>query len=93
MLTQVILGDVQWKIAPSLILWSTPPLPRKRGLGHTVDRYITACKELQFSSIIYYYPITAIVTILAKLQDHSPGVKGLLATQLRLVRGLVMMIW
>ena len=65
-------------------------------MGYTVDRSITACKDLQSSSttITTLLHITATVfDDLAKLQDHSPGVKGLLATQLRLVRGLAMMIW
>ena len=62
-------------------------------MGHTVDRSITAAKS---SSLPCSTTITTLTITyhrdynLAKLQDHSPGVKGLLATQLR---GLAMMVW
>ena len=80
-LTQVILGDVQWKLAPSLIPWSAPPLPKKRGVEHKVDRSIKPhAKSSSFPALLslhYLLHITATVfDDLAKLQDHLPGQWG-----------------
>ena len=53
-----ILGDVRWNIAPSLIPWSAPPLPRKRGVGHTVDRSIKPQQRAPVFQHYYHYNIS-----------------------------------